>query len=174
MPAADVERSVSTMRVFDPCIGSGTILAAAAARGFGWLVGSDINSDFVLKATSNLDGCGLHPQGMHTFVHDATTPYPSSLLDPSELADTLVVANPPWGSNIGTESDGVAIVRSVASQTAGATMCWLANSLALQAMRCTAGLTVLRHVPFGSVELVVCTAVESVPVTRPMSSRENV
>jgi hypothetical protein len=37
-------------------------------------------------------------------------------------------------------------------------MCWIANPLAVEALRCLPGVTVLRHVPFGSVELVVCTA----------------
>jgi hypothetical protein len=66
------------------------------------------------------------------------------------------VSNPPWGRNIGGETDGVEIVRSVASQTAGATMCWLVNDLAVQAIRCSAGIDVLRTVPFGSQQLVVC------------------
>ena len=45
-----------TLRVFDPCLGSGTILAAAAARGIRHIVGADINADFVARARSNLVG----------------------------------------------------------------------------------------------------------------------
>ena len=81
-----------------------------------------------------------------------------SQLDPGSLSRTLVVSNPPWGNNIGEGLDGKAIVTSVTSQFAGATMCWIANPLAVEALRCLPGVTVLRHVPFGSVELVVCTA----------------
>ena len=51
--------------------------------------------------------------------------------------------------------DGVAIVRAVTSQCAGATLCWIANSRAVQALREMEGVRVLRHVPFGGVELVV-------------------
>lgn len=166
-----------TLRVFDPCLGSGTILAAAAARGIRRIVGADINAEFVARARSNLLDARLLGSGVRLFVHDAATPYlaedldplshsqldPGSLsshsqLDPGSLSRTLVVSNPPWGNNIGEGLDGKAIVTSVTSQFAGATMCWIANPLAVEALRCLPGVTVLRHVPFGSVELVVCTA----------------
>jgi len=166
-----------TLRVFDPCLGSGTILAAAAARGIRRIVGADINAEFVARARSNLLDARLLGSGVRLFVHDAATPYlaedldplshsqldPGSLsshsqLDPGSLSQTLVVSNPPWGNNIGEGLDGKAIVTSVTSQFAGATMCWIANPLAVEALRCLPGVTVLRHVPFGSVELVVCTA----------------
>jgi 16S rRNA G966 N2-methylase RsmD len=155
-----------TLRVFDPCLGSGTILAAAAARGIRRIVGADINAEFVARARSNLLDARLLGSGVRLFVHDAATPYLAedldplshSQLDPGSLSRTLVVSNPPWGNNIGEGLDGKAIVTSVTSQFAGATMCWIANPLAVEALRCLPGVTVLRHVPFGSVELVVCTA----------------
>ena len=149
----------SALRIVDPCVGSGTTLAAAASRGCVDLLGSDVNADFVARATSNLEAAGLLPASAHLFVHDATSPYPPELLlEGTALAKTVVVSNPPWGNNIGREGDGVDIVRSVTAQFAGATMCFIANGLAVQALRCMPRVTVLRHVPFGSVELVVCVA----------------
>ena len=151
----------NALRVFDPCLGSGTILAAAAARGIRHIVGADINADFVARARSNLLDARLLGSGARLFVHDAATPYLAEDLDPGALCRTLVVSNPPWGNNIGDGLDGKAIVTSVTSQFAGATMCWIANPLAVEALRCLPGVTVLRHVPLGSVDVVVCTASSS-------------
>ena len=70
---ADVGETRRSLRIFDPCCGSGTILAAAAALGHTNLVGADVRPEFVECATSNLatqlDGDGH----AHLFVHDAST-----------------------------------------------------------------------------------------------------
>ena len=44
---------------------------------------------------------------------------------------------------------------SVTAQSAGATLCWIANGRAVRALQEMPGVRVLRHVPFGGVELVV-------------------
>jgi 16S rRNA G966 N2-methylase RsmD len=169
-PSPISRADISGLRVFDPCVGSGTVLAAAAARGFGRLAGADANPDFVRRASSNLEAAGLAARAdcdVQLMVHDATTPYAAAdLVAEAAVARTLlVVSNPPWGNNIGEKTDGVAIVRSVTRQFAGATFCWLVNKLAVQALRCTPGVQVLCHVPFGGVELVLCECVVADPDT---------
>ena len=89
--------------------------------------------------------------------HDATLPFPPSLL-PRAGVTTLVVSNPPWGKHIGKVDDGARIVQSVARQFHGALMCWMINSTALEMLREMRGVTILRHVRLGSVEVVLAKA----------------
>ena len=139
------------LTLYDPCCGSGTVLAAAAAMGCARLRGSDLRSDFAEQAETNLTAAGALGGEAQLFAHDATRPLPP----PGVRAD-LVVSNPPWGKNCGQAADGVAIVRSMTAQCPGATFCWIANGLAVQALREMEGVRVLWHgIPFGGVELVV-------------------
>ena len=166
--ATDLRQEISSIRVFDPCVGSGTVLAAAASRGCARLLGADVNAGFVERAKSNLASAGVLElaEEASLIVHDATTAFPPEHVTAESCSRTLVVSNPPWGNNIGGEVDGAAIVQSVMRQFAGATFCWLANSRAVQKVRCIPGVQVLRHVPFGSVDLVVCVAREPDGITR--------
>ena len=79
------------------------------------------------------------------------------ILLPPDGPETLVVCNPPWGNNVGGEADGAAIVRTVASQCSGATLCWIVNARAARALVELPGVTVVRRVPLGAVEVVVVT-----------------
>ena len=166
-PPASLASAPRSLRLVDPCVGSGTILAAAAARGFERLAGADINEDFLVHTAANLRTTGLRDgrrrPAARLRVHDATAPFPPELLERDQLPDTLVVSNPPWGANIGREADGAAIVSSVTAQFAGggATLCWIANPRAVEALRCMAGVALLRHVRFGSMELVVVCAADA-------------
>lgn len=147
----DPHLALRRLTLYDPCCGSGTVLAAAAAMGCARLRGSDLRPDFAEQAETNLAAAGALGGQAQLFAHDATRPLPP----PGVHAD-LVVSNPPWGKNCGQAADGVAIVRSMTSQCPGATFCWIANGLAVQALREMAGVRVLWHgIPFGGVELVV-------------------
>ena len=102
------------LRVYDPCVGSGTILAAALALGAARVTGSDMNGEFVGAVRGNLGAAGLLPADVELFEHDTTVPLPAErharLLPP---AIDLIVSNPPWGKNIGAKEDGEPIVRSL-------------------------------------------------------------
>jgi 16S rRNA G966 N2-methylase RsmD len=153
--ATGIVRTAQAFRVFDPCIGSGTVLAAAAARGCSKLLGSDLNHDFVSRSECNLREAGIDMSTVQLVVHDATEAC-EVLQASAEQDSTVIVSNPPWGHNIGEADDGVAIVRSIAAQARRSTMCWIVNPLAAEALRCMPSLTVLRQVPFWRFELVVC------------------
>ncbi|KAL3912143.1 MAG: hypothetical protein SGPRY_008438 [Prymnesium sp.] len=139
------------LRLFDPCCGSATILAAALALGFTLVGGSELRAEFIAGATENLQWVGLSAP-IHQ--HDATEPFPPELLA-VEGTTTLVVSNPPWGKKFGTVDDGARIVKSVASQFTATIMCWLVNSNALETLREMPGITILRHVRLGGVEVVL-------------------
>ena len=140
---------LSGLRVYDPCVGSGTVLAAAAQLGARLVVGSDLSAKNVEGAKRNLSsllgrlegnggeaGGDAHPP-LDLFEHDATKPLPPEKchLLPCSAAPTaeahtppssrsvhgvdLVVTNPPWGKNIGTAEDGAPIVQSVVEQFQG-------------------------------------------------------
>ena len=128
------------------------VLAAAASLGCTQLRGADLRPDFVEQATANLTMAGLVGGDARLLAHDATRPLP-----PDALGAHLVVSNPPWGKNFGQAADGIAIVRSITAQCAGATFCWMANGQAVQALQEMEGVRVLRHASFGGVELVVAT-----------------
>ena len=70
------------------------------------------------------------------------------------LAGTNILSAVDWTA---VKNSGGAIVRSMTSQCPGATFCWIANGLAVQALREMEGVRVLRHASFGGVELVVAT-----------------
>ena len=202
----DGVESPASLKLLDPCTGSGTVSAAARVLGIGSVLSSDLRPNFVLKARSNWESCNQVPgledavmgpeynaalgsligheegkildereilkllterdelrhvkldrdgaieireklmsagltlvekvkghvwgtwcdqygrcgssefsppeaqvQSKHvSFVQDATLPFP----DWVEGID-LIVANPPWGKNIGKKEDGIAIVRNL-------------------------------------------------------------
>ena len=161
------------LRIFDPCVGSGTVLAAAASLGFVDLCGCDLRADFVEYARINLDveiGAAADARAsaeakaeveakasLLLQQQDATAPLAINLApDGDDWSDALVVSNPPWGKNVGDGGDGEAIIRSITSQCAGATFCWVANSRAIRALDQVDGMRILRRAPLGAVELVVC------------------
>ena len=145
------------IRVFDPCVGSGTVLAAALALGISEVDGSDLRSEFIKGASNNMEVMAFGGPTPRLHVHDACEPFPPELL-PREGVTTLVVSNPPWGKNIGSADDGARIVRSIASQFASAIMCFMVNGAAVVTLREMSNVEVLRHVKLGSVELVVARA----------------
>ena len=158
-PPPSLADALCSLRVLDPCVGTGTILAAAASLGCTRLAGADVKPAFVAHTLSNLRGSGCVDSELDLCVHDATDPLPQSLLRPELACSTLVVSNPPWGKNVGDTTDGAAIVRSITGQCAGATFCWIANSRAMRALQgMREEVTIVRRVPFGAVELVVATA----------------
>mmetsp|Transcript_19272 Transcript_19272/g.44302 ORF Transcript_19272/g.44302 Transcript_19272/m.44302 type:complete len:509 (-) Transcript_19272:68-1594(-) len=136
------------LRVFDPCCGSGTILAAAAALGHTAL-GADLRAEFVSRVPSNLELLGL--QVAQLAVQDATGPFLPLLLSDEQRPD-VVVCNPPWGKNFGLDDDGARIVLSVIRQCSGATMLFLVNATALEAAIQLSGVTLLHHARLGGVE----------------------
>ena len=161
------------LRIFDPCVGSGTVLAAAASLGFVDLCGCDLRADFVEYARINLDveiGAAADARAsaeakaeveakasLLLQQQDATAPLAINLApDGDDWSNALVVSNPPWGKNVGDGGDGEAIIRSITSQCAGATFCWVANSRAIRALDQVDGMRILRRAPLGAVELVVC------------------
>jgi hypothetical protein len=171
----------SQLWLHDPCCGSGTILAAALALGIGRVSGSDLRAEFVDGARRNLDRVlpGL-AHAVELTVHDATQPFAlASLPQPLTAASApaggdprsahcLVVCNPPWGKHFGSLDDGACIVRSVARQFAGATMCWIVNREAREALQQVEGITMLRHLQLGSVEVAVARSSPAPP--RPPAS----
>jgi len=144
-----IRETLKRLRLFDPCVGSGTIIAAARALGCDQVIASDIRGDFVRQAEANLSHADLLPPSARMFEHDATLPFEPPIVT------NLVVSNPPWGKNIGHVSDSVAIVRSVTAQCQEATFCWITNGLAAQALRSMRGVTLLHQIPFGGAEVLV-------------------
>ena len=143
-----------SLRVYDPCCGSGTILAAARALGAS-VAGSDIRPKFVAGVGANLAHVSLS-EGVALFEHDATLALPrEGEAQGHGLAAQLVVTNPPWGKNIGTLDCGVPIVERLVAQHRDATFCFIVNSHALTALRAVEGLLVRRHVRLGGIEVVV-------------------
>jgi hypothetical protein len=115
---------------FDPCCGSGTTLYAAEGKGYGKIIGSDVNVDFVRGTRRNLEYTrglqeAIHPSKCALFVKDAaysalpwrpledelpgaavdtgTAASPSSSpTSPSPVAQADVVfCNLPWNENVG-------------------------------------------------------------------------
>ena len=115
------ESPLAGMRVYDPCVGSGTVLAAALAHGAAAAAGSDVRAEFVEGARGNLDRLGLPSKRLHLFEHDAA----SRLSEASRAELTarcephLIVSNPPWGKRFGKPEDGAPIVRSMVAQFPG-------------------------------------------------------
>ena len=84
-----------SLRVYDPCCGSGTIVAAARALGAS-VAGSDIRAKFVAGVGANLAHVALS-EGVALFEHDATLALPrEGEAQGRGLAAQLVVTNPPW------------------------------------------------------------------------------
>tara|TARA_B100000513_G_scaffold181920_1_gene101137 strand:+ start:1335 stop:2996 length:1662 start_codon:yes stop_codon:yes gene_type:complete len=139
------------LHVFDPCCGSGTVLAAASALGHS-CSGSDIRAEFLERTRENLEATGFLQVGdtLSLSVHDATKPFPSG----ADVPD-LVVSNPPWGKNFGNAEDSVSIICNVVKELAGATMCWLGSALALEAVTSLPGVKLLHHARLGGVELTI-------------------
>ena len=159
-PRREMSDALGSLRIYDPCCGSGTLLAAAASRGCTDLLGSDRRADFIECAHGNLAYLTGRPRPASLHVHDATAPLPPELqrAAPDDWRDTLVISNPPWGKNVGEPGDGAAIVRSITAQCSHATFCWMANARAVRALHEMPQIRLLRCVPFGAVELVVCAA----------------
>ena len=55
------------------------------------------------------------------FNHDSTKPWPTWVVNEGVHAIDLIVANPPWGKNIGAKEDGIAIVRNLVEHFSGST-----------------------------------------------------
>ena len=55
------------------------------------------------------------------FWHDSTKPWPAWVVNEGVHEIDLIVANPPWGKNIGTKEDGIAIVRNLVEHFSGST-----------------------------------------------------
>jgi len=76
--------------VYDPCCGSGTVLAAARACGVA-AVGSDVRPKFVEGCAANLAHAGMGATGasggVALFVHDATAPLTAANADADADAD---------------------------------------------------------------------------------------
>ncbi|CAE8701812.1 unnamed protein product, partial [Polarella glacialis] len=95
-------------RLLDPCCGSGTLAAVAAASGrFAAVSASDADAEFAARTQQNLDflvSRGKEIADTASFtkvdvaVHDATDPFPKALCG---APPDIVVANPPWGWRIG-------------------------------------------------------------------------
>lgn len=141
----------AALRIFDPCCGSGTVLAAAAALGHTAL-GTDVRAEFVSRVPGNLEGLGL--EAAYLGVQDAAAEFPAQLLS-EENVPHVVVCNPPWGKNFGADDDGTRIILSVIRQFAGATMLFLVNAEAFEAARKLPGVSVLHHARLGGVEAIL-------------------
>ena len=135
-------------------MGSGTVVAAAAALGHP-ASGSDKSDDFVGRSADNFAWLGLAPAPPPS-VHDATEPFPDAA---DGAAPDLVVCNPPWGKNFkgagGEKETGSAIVASVLKSFGGATCCFIAPALALEAALAVEGAALVAHVRLGGVEAIV-------------------
>ena len=151
-----------------PC-GFGYRAAAAASLDFVDLCGCDLRADFVEYARINLDveigtvdarASAEAKAEVEASVAAAAAGYDgasrSTWRQIATAVRSLVVSNPPWGKNVGDGGDGEAIIRSITSQCAGATFCWVANSRAIRALDQVDGMRILRRAPLGAVELVVC------------------
>ena len=153
--------------IHDPCCGSGTILAAAAAAGH-YCTGSDISTEFVQKAAGNLTGIALD-HGLQMFQHDATSPFPKIedgrwMLEQDSVnhasksgkkGPDLIVCNPPWGKHIGTRSIGQTILENVVKEFTGAVMCWIANPETVDFAISLPNLTVVCLAPVGTAYVLV-------------------
>ena len=142
-------------------MGSGTVVAAAAALGHP-ASGSDKSDDFVGRSADNFAWLGLAPAPPPS-VHDATEPFPAA---EGGAAPDLVVCNPPWGKNFkgagGEKETGSAIVASVLKSFGGATCCFIAPALALEAALAVEGTVLVAHVRLGGVEAIVVRVNEKV------------
>ncbi len=157
---------LSGLRLYDPCCGSGTVLAAALAQGAAFVAGADMRAEFVDGARSNLLETGVLAGGAtaELFTQDATLPLAETA--PIRPADVeLVVSNPPWGKKFGKAEDGGPIVRSVCTQFPHAATCWIVNRLTRQVIEDIHGVRVVSVIKLG--------AVEAVLVAPPASDRVN-
>lgn len=147
-------RSLRSLAVYDPCCGSGTVLAAGAALGHR-VRGSDLRAEFIRRAASNLSGAGIAaPDAMDVLDATEMVPPPPGAPPPAEL----VVSNPPWGKNFGAAEDGAKIVDAVLRAHIGparTTLCLLVNATALAAAVATPGVALRAHVRLGGVEVVL-------------------
>ena len=153
-PQGEKTPPLRSLRVYDPCMGSGTVVAAAAALGHP-ASGSDKSDDFVGRSADNFAWLGLAPAPPPS-VHDATEPFPEAA---DGAVPDLVVCNPPWGKNFkgagGEKETGSAIVASVLKSFGGATCCFIAPALALEAALAVEGTVLVAHVRLGGVEAIV-------------------
>lgn len=155
--AKDLSPSSALLRslaVYDPCCGSGTVLAAATALGHR-VRGSDLRAEFVRRAANNLSDVGFaSAEAMDVLDATEMVAPPPGAPPPADL----VVSNPPWGKNFGGAEDGAKIVDAVLRAHLGAgrtTLCLLVNAVALAAAIATPGVALRAHVRLGGVEVVV-------------------
>lgn len=146
------------LSVYDPCVGSGTILAAALAGGAAAAAGSDMRGEFVEGTLANLRELGVLGEGpsehIVVFEHDATVPLPQTTMA-SLPAPALVVSNPPWGKKFGKPEDGTPIVRSLISQFPEATFVWLVNKATRQSLESSEQVRIQKVIKLGGVEAVL-------------------
>eukprot|EP00438_Fugacium_kawagutii_P009988 Skav234407 [mRNA] locus=scaffold873:386296:389720:- [translate_table: standard] len=91
-------RGCSPTSCLDPCCGSGTLAAMAAASGvFAQVFARDVDEQFLQRARENFDY--MSSQTRLTMIdvdlHDAATPFTLA------LKPDIVIANPPWGWRVG-------------------------------------------------------------------------
>eukprot|EP01063_Lacrimia_lanifica_P022539 TRINITY_DN30093_c0_g1_i1.p1 TRINITY_DN30093_c0_g1~~TRINITY_DN30093_c0_g1_i1.p1 ORF type:complete len:1238 (+),score=255.64 TRINITY_DN30093_c0_g1_i1:76-3789(+) len=148
-------------RVVDGCCGSGT-LSAAASFVFGCQVhASELQAGFAANARENhVHLFGGTAGAPHVIAHDATAPYPTSFAGPD-----VVLCNPPWGVNFGSECDSLPILLALARSFPDAVWCFVAPRHANAAfLACdTPAVQQLRRMTFGSVEVLIAKRKEGAP-----------
>ena len=150
----EARRPLRSLRVYDPCMGSGTVVArGGGARSPGERLRQERR--FQVRSADNFAWLGVAPAPPPS-VHDATEPFPAA---EDGAAPDLVVCNPPWGKNFkgagGEKETGSAIVASVLKSFGGATCCFIAPALALEAALAVEGTVLVAHVRLGGVEAIV-------------------
>lgn len=145
------------LSVYDPCAGSGTILAAATAHGATAVSGSELRAEFLEGARSNLASLravsDLEEPVADLFEHDATEP-----MSPERVASLrcdLVVSNPPWGKNLGQPADGAPIVKATVERFPNRTMVWLVNKTTRQELERFEKANIVKVLKLGGVEAVL-------------------
>jgi len=80
-------------------------------------------------------GADVQMQSRHVaFCHDSTQPWPAWVVEEGVHDIDLIVANPPWGKNIGKKEDGVAIVKSLVEHFSGS-KCIMALLVSVQCFK---------------------------------------
>jgi hypothetical protein len=163
------EHKEQSLRLLDPCVGSGTLTAQALLRGHS-VTAFDVNPRCAAGAAQNLQYLNSSTHRATVAVHDAQQPFP---LQYNVSAVQGVMVNLPWGQNL-REREGVVkgILLNIARTVRAATPVVIASGSSLARELQQLGYTVLREAPVSNGKSVTCVVTVALSPTVPQQQQQ--